>query len=140
MKLGICTYPYLYSMPVEQAVASIGRLGFKYAELMTTPPHVWIRGMDKAARAKLRQAFDQNNIELLAVNPTFLDINLVSQNIGLRQESIAQIKETFEFAGDLGAKLAVIMLGKRHTLIPAPYDSWPCDRPPATVCAMEWHL
>jgi sugar phosphate isomerase/epimerase len=109
-------------MPVEEAVASIGKLGFKYAELMTTPPHIWIRGMDKSARAKLRQVFAQNNIELMAVNPTFLDINLVSQNIGLRQESIAQIKETFEFAGELGAKLAVIMLGKRHTLIPAPYE------------------
>lgn len=122
MKLGICTYPYLYKKTVEEAVASIAKLGFKYAELMTTPPHVWIRGMDKEARKNLRNIFEKNNIELVSLNPTFLDINMVSLNPGLRRESIEQIKETLQFGHDLGAKLAVIMVGKRHPLIPAPYE------------------
>lgn len=123
MKLGICTYPYLYSKTVEEAIEAIGQQGYKYAELMTISPHIWVRDLDSSARHKLRTLFDKNNIELMAVNPTYLDLNLVSMNPGFRAESIRQIQETFQFGGDLGAKMQVIMLGKRHSLIPAPYET-----------------
>jgi len=125
LKLGGCTYPYLFRSSIEDACLSLARLGFKYIELMSTPPHIWVRGMDASARKSLRKVIEDNGMEAVAVNPTFLDINMTSLNPAMREEAIVQMRETLDFVADIGAKVAVIMAGRRHPLIPAPLeDTW----------------
>jgi deoxyribonuclease-4 len=107
---------------LEEAVKKVAGMGIKYVELMNTIPHAWARGMDKKAREKMRDLFESHKLELVALNPTFLDINIASTNPGFYQESIRQLKETVELCHDLGAKIAVITAGKRHPLIAPPYE------------------
>ncbi|MEW6081928.1 MAG: sugar phosphate isomerase/epimerase family protein [Bacillota bacterium] len=122
LKLGGCTYPYLYRLSVEEACQSLARLGFRYVELMSTPPHIWVRGMDGAARNRLKKVIEDNGMEVVAINPTFLDINMTSLNPAMREEAIVQMTETLDLVADIGAKIAVIMIGRRHPLIPAPME------------------
>ena len=53
---------------------------------------------------------------MVAINQTFLDINLASPNPGIREESVQQVLEQITLAHDLGAKIIVVIMGKRHPL------------------------
>lgn len=130
LKLGCAVYTYLWSMPLESALHRVADLGFTHVEIMTTPPHCWPRAMDQVARRRLRDLLESRGLQLVALNPTFLDINIASLNPALRDESVRQIKETVELARDLGARIAIVSCGRRHPLIPAPFEtSWELARP-----------
>ena len=135
LKLGSAVYTYLWAMSLEDAISRLADLGFSHVEIMTTPPHCWPRSMDQADRKRLRDLLDSRGLTLMALNPTFLDINIASVNPALREESVRQIKETVELAGDLGARIAIVSCGRRHTLIPAPFEqSWELARPGLEEC------
>ena len=122
LKLGTALYTYLWNFPLEEAVKRVAGMGIKYVELMNTVPHAWARGMDKKAREKMRNLFESHKLELVALNPTFLDVNIASTNPGFYQESIRQLIETVELCHELGAKIVIVTAGKRHPLIAPPYE------------------
>ena len=122
LKLGTVQYSYLWDYSLEDALQSIKALGFRYIELMTTPPHFWPPGFTKAQRKDLRLLMDRLDLELVATNPTFLDINMASPNPGIREESVKQILEQVTLAHDIGAKIIVVMVGKRHPLLAPPVE------------------
>ena len=123
LKLGTAQYGYLWGYSLEHALREIRRLGFRYVELMTTTPHVWPPDLSPAHRRDLRNMLEGLGLELSAVNPTFLDINLASPNPGIRAESIRQIKEQITLAHDLGAPLVVVIPGRRHPLSAPPVET-----------------
>ncbi|MFC1798996.1 sugar phosphate isomerase/epimerase family protein [Thermodesulfobacteriota bacterium] len=122
LKLGTALYTYLWDYPLEEAVKRISSMGIKYVELMNTVPHAWARGMDKKARKKMRELFESHGLEILALNPTFLDVNIASTNPGFYRESIRQLQETVVLCHDLGAKIAVVVAGQRHPLIAPSFE------------------
>ena len=65
---------------------------------------------------------DRFDLELVAINPTFLDINMASPNPGIREESVKQIKQQISLAHDLGATIIVVIIGKRHPLLAPPVE------------------
>ena len=117
LTVGAATYAWLWDRPLEYAIERIAELGFRNFEIMTAPPHVWPRGMDAAARRALRRHYERLGLTLTSLNPTFLDLNMVSPNPGIREETLRQFHEQFELAADLGAGLVVITVGKKHPLI-----------------------
>lgn len=122
LKLGTAQYTYLWDYSLKDSLKKMKDLGFRYIELMTTPPHFWPRQFIKEQRKKIRNLIERLDLELTAINPTFLDINLASPNPGLREESVKQIKEQITLAHDLGAKIIVVIIGKRHPLLAPPVD------------------
>lgn len=120
LKLGTAQYTYLWDYSLRDSLKKVRDLGFKYIELMTTPPHFWARDMTREERKRLRSQIERLGLELVAINPTFLDINLASPNPGFRSESLRQIKEQIGLAHDLGAKIIVVILGRRHPLLAPP--------------------
>ena len=122
LKLGTAQYTYLLDCSIEESLQKIKDLGFKYVELMTVPPHCWPPDLGPQDRKNLRNTMDRLGIELVALNPTFLDLNMASLNPGIREESVRQIVDQITLAHDLGAKLVVIILGKRHPLIAPPIE------------------
>jgi sugar phosphate isomerase/epimerase len=123
LKLGTVQYSYLWEYSLEDSLREIKDLGFKYVELMTTPPHFWPPTFTKKQRKDLRNQMDHLELELVAINPTFLDINMASPNPGIRDESVKQILEQITLAHDLGAKIIVVMVGKRHPLLAPPVEA-----------------
>jgi sugar phosphate isomerase/epimerase len=113
---------YLFDYTLEDTLKEIKTMGFRYVEIMTAPPHIWPRSFDKRRRKDLRKHIEQLGLELVAINPTYLDINMASPNPGIREESVKQIMEQITLASDLGAKLIVVIVGKRHPLIAPPVE------------------
>ena len=117
LKLGTAQYAYLWDYSLRESIKRIKNLGCRYIELMTAPPHFWPRRFTREQRKNTRNLLERSDLTLTAVNPTFLDINLASPNPGMREESVKQIKEQITLAHDLGAKIIVIMVGRRHPLL-----------------------
>ena len=122
LKLGTAQYTYLWDRTLAEALQEIKALGFKFLELMTTVPHLWPPALTQNDRNDLRKKIDRLELELVATNPTFLDINLASTNPGFRKESVQQILDQITLAHDLGAKIIVVIVGKRHPLLAPPFE------------------
>jgi sugar phosphate isomerase/epimerase len=121
-RLGAATYNYLWECSLDDALQNIAQTGIRFLEVMTTPPHMWIGDMDSAQCAHVRRLFEERNLTLAALNPTFLDISIASTNPGIRRESVRQIRETVRVCHELGAPIVVLSAGKRHPLIAPPFE------------------
>lgn len=120
---GACTYSWLWDRSLEEAVRRIATMGFRYFELMSTPPHCWPRGWSAADRTGFRRLYEGLGLRVSSVNPTFLDLNLASPNPGIREETVRQLRETIQLAHDIGAPIVVAPVGRKHALI-APDQSY----------------
>jgi sugar phosphate isomerase/epimerase len=137
LKLGAAVYTYLWDCPLEIALQRVADLGFKYIEIMSTPPHVWIRGLDKQDRQALRQVLASNGLELVSLNPSYgSNIDLASTNPAMRQESVTQLKENIELLHDLGGQVVVTHAGTMHPLMPPPFETaWEWSKSGLSECA-----
>ncbi len=88
----------------------------------TTPPFLWPAHFGPFERRRLRRHLQDAGVRVFSLNPTFLDLNLVSLNPAIREASLAEAKETVRLAADLGAELVVLAPGRRHPLIPSPLE------------------
>jgi sugar phosphate isomerase/epimerase len=122
LKLGTAQYAYLLNYSLDVALSEIRTQGFRYIELMTAPPHIWPPAVNQGQRKALRNRIESLGLELVSVNPTYLDLNMASPNPGMREESVRQIIDQIILAHDLGAKLIVVIIGKCHPLIAYPVE------------------
>lgn len=124
--LGAATFNYLNRFTLEEALDHIARCGFRHIELMSTPPHMFPRHLNASQRRSIKEAISSRGLTLVSLQPTYYDLNIISVNPAIREESIRQIKENIDLAGDLGARILVLVTGKRHPLLPMPMETaWP---------------
>lgn len=122
---GGCTYSYLWTLPLDEAVRRLADLGFGSLELMATPPHLWPPDFSPAERTALRRLCAARGIEIVSLNPTYLDLNLASLNPGIRAETVRQLGEMIRLAHDLEAEAVVVVAGRKHPLLsPEPSHLW----------------
>jgi L-ribulose-5-phosphate 3-epimerase len=122
LRLGAATYTYLYATDLEQAIDRLAALGFASCELMMAPPHLSPDTADSRRRSALRGRLERQGLELLAVQPGYLDLNISSTNPRIRDEAVHHLCDYINLAADLGARFFVLGTGRRHPLIPAPLD------------------
>lgn len=138
LKLGAATYAFLYTHSLESILHKLADWGVKYLELMAAPPYIWPRELGQTERRALRGLIKSCGLELVALNPTFLDINLATPNPGFRRESINQVKEIIHLAHDLETAILVLIPGRRHPLVPQPFDeSWQLAKGAIIECLPE---
>mgnify|MGYP006305762115 CR=1 FL=1 len=100
--LGAATFTYLYEFSFEESLDHLAELGFSYIELMTTPPHFFPRDMSTTQRSETRRAFESRKLNLYSLQPTYMDLNIISNNPPIRNESIKQVQENIESADNSG--------------------------------------
>jgi sugar phosphate isomerase/epimerase len=122
LTLGAATFTYLHRFSLDEALDHLSANGFREIELMSTPPHLFPRQLDSAARSALRQGLERRGLHLFSLQPTYQDLNIISLNPGIRSESVRQVVENIELAADLGAKVLVLVTGRRHPLLPVPLE------------------
>lgn len=122
LELGAATYTYLFTTDLADALGRLADLGFRSCELMVTPPHLWPPDVGERERDDLRRRLREHGLRLTAINPTYLDLNLSSTNPQIRAEAVRQVRECVDLAADLGARFLLVGTGRRHPLIPAPWD------------------
>jgi sugar phosphate isomerase/epimerase len=113
------SFGWLYQTDLQGALARMSAVGITSFELTTAAPHVGPTH-DPGERQRIRDAVGSSGLAVLSVNPTFVDINLVSSDPVFREVSAGRIRSEIELAADLGARIVVIMAGRRHALYPAP--------------------
>jgi L-ribulose-5-phosphate 3-epimerase len=122
LTLGAATFNYLNRFSLNEALDHLAQCGFHRIELMSTPPHLFPRDIDATGRKRIRQALDAGGLELESLQPTYLDLNLISVNPAIREETVRQVLENIELAADLGARMLVLVTGRRHPLLPMPIE------------------
>ncbi len=121
-QLGAATYGYLYSASLDDALTRLADAGFRLVEIMTTPPHLSPDTAGPYMRRRLVRHIRRLGLRVLSLNPTYLDLNLISINDGIRQETTRQLRATLELCHDLEAEMVVVIPGRRHILIPSPFN------------------
>lgn len=122
LELGSAIYTYLWECSLEEAIERCLRFGFDTLELPTTPPFLWPAHFGPFERRRLRRRLRDAGARIYSVNPTFLDLNVVSLNPAIRAASLSEVKANVRLAADLGAEIVVLAAGRRHQLIPSPYE------------------
>ncbi len=120
LPLSGCTFGWLHLAALPDALRALARQGFRSLELTTAPPHLFAPAFGPYERRELAQAVAALGMSVASVNPSFVDINLISTNPEIGEVSVRQIIANLELAADLGASFVVVIPGRRHALAPAP--------------------
>jgi sugar phosphate isomerase/epimerase len=123
LPLAGCTFGWLHRAPLADALRALSRHGVRAVELTTAPPHLFTRHFGRYERLELARLLRRLDMRVVSVNPTFVDINLVSTNPEIWEASVRQLIAEIELAADLDAPYAVAVPGRRHQLSPAPDDA-----------------
>jgi len=136
LKLGTSIYTYLWDLPIEEALKHVADMGFKYIEIMCTPPHVWMKGMDRQDRRALRKVLETNQLELVSVNPSYgSNTNFASTLPEIRDFSVSLVKDAIELTHEIGGQLVIAVPGSLHPLMPAPFEmAWQWSREGIAQC------
>jgi sugar phosphate isomerase/epimerase len=120
LPLAGCTFGWLHQAPLADALRELSAHGVRQIELTTAPPHLFTRHFGSYERKELARLLGSLNLTVASVNPSFVDINLISTNPEIREVSERQLTAEIELAADLGAGYVVVIPGRRHALAPAP--------------------
>jgi sugar phosphate isomerase/epimerase len=122
LKLGTCLYNFIWQNDLVGAMTRAASLGFGAVEIMATPPQLDARSFSDRQCEELLRLVGETGMEIVSLNPTFIDINLGSRNDAFRRESVREVKACIDVAVRLNAKLVVIGPGRRHPLVLEPAD------------------
>ena len=117
---------YLWKYPLESVLERFAYSKFKGIEIMTTPPHVSALDMTIQEKRRLRELVDSYGFHVVALTPTFGDLNIASPRNTIRRETVREMRAQVDLAVDLGAPIVVLSPGKRpnpRCLASPPIDS-----------------
>jgi sugar phosphate isomerase/epimerase len=123
LPLSGCSFGWLHLAPLPDALRALARQGLRSLELTTAPPHLSAAAIGPYERRELARLLAALQLRVVSVNPSFLDLNLVSTNPEIREVSERQLIANIELAADLGADYVVVIPGRLHALAPAPAEA-----------------
>jgi sugar phosphate isomerase/epimerase len=123
LKLGTCLYNFIWENRLPDAIRRAASLGFGAVEIMATWPQLdprrFLQGHE---RNEVRAALEETGVNVVSLNPTFIDWNLASRSDVIRQETVKEIKACVDAAVELDAELVVVGAGRRHPLVLEPIE------------------
>jgi len=100
-----------WQYPIMKAIDSIASVGYKAVEIWAEHPQAMPRTLDNSRREAIRQAIGKYDL-LATLHASFRDLNLVSLNPPVRDESVKQVRESIELAHDLGVRCVCVHPGR----------------------------
>lgn len=123
LPLAGCTFGWLHRKSLTDALRELSANGLRTFELTTAPTHLQFGSLGAFEREQLMRTFSELELAPVSLNPTFVDLNLVSTNSEIRDVTIRQLVGDIELAADLGAPCVVVIPGRLHGLVPAPAEA-----------------
>src|SRR6266568_1778888 len=108
LPLSGCSYGWLHQNSLEHACRQLAVHGYRTLELTTAPPHLFTSAFGPYERQQLIRTLRSLSLQVVSVNPSYGDLNLISTNPEIRAISEAQIGAELELAADLGARFVVV--------------------------------
>lgn len=118
IQVGMATYGYLYRTTLEASFDSIAKAGYRLVEISAVGPHVPASAFEWSERRQLGRLLKERGLTCVALNPP--ELNLISPNQEVRDVALRQYRRCIGLAHDLGARLVVVIPGRRSPLIPMP--------------------
>ena len=122
MKLAVNTYPFLLTTPLEEAVDRIAENGYQEIEFLLSPGHFHITDVRPGDLRRLKAQMDRLGVRAKSVLMPSVDLNLCSPFPEMRQMSVMLYKKAIDIASVLESDCVVVVLGKRHVLLPPPLE------------------
>ena len=88
------TYSYTLEWSALDCVNHLAGLGYRGAELMLYPGHLWPADMDQAARREFKALCNDCGVKLISTNAPNIDINVAAATKEMRNYSLG-ILESF---------------------------------------------
>lgn len=110
---------FLRHLSAAEAVAGIGRVGYRGAEVWIS--HLWRSG---GRAAEVRRTVGDLGLRLTA-HATSYDLNITSVNPAIRQVSLEQVRRSLEEAAELGAEVVTVHPGAMSSSRARPEEYWP---------------
>jgi len=117
LRVGMTTFGFLYRVPLEQALETVAAAGYHQVEIAPVPPHL-PTNPDAGERRRLKKLIGDLGLDCVSLNPP--ELNLVSSNPEIRDLAVRQYRSCIQLAHDLGARIQMVVPGRRSALIPMP--------------------
>lgn len=122
MKVGINTYPFLWSESLEESVEIVKNMGFKEIEILTSPPYFPLHEDEKISINEILKIKSQSDVSIHSLNLPGQDINLASPFKEMREFSETQYKKLINIATELETPYVVMPPGRAHPLLPPDFE------------------
>jgi sugar phosphate isomerase/epimerase len=112
-------YLFTKEYDVEGFMEFAAREGFDFVQVSYEAPLKWVGEISKDRRERIRTLAERLGLQI-CIHSVTCGVNVAWTNSGMRQESLRQIKESIEFAHDVGAELLIVhpgwkdLIGYRH--------------------------
>lgn len=112
-------YVFTTEYDLEGFIEFAAKAGFDFVQLGYEAPLKWVGDINKDRRRRIRTLAENLGLQV-CVHSVANGVNVAWTNIGIRQESLKQLKESIEFTYDVGAELLTThpgwkdMLGYRY--------------------------
>lgn len=130
MKIGINTYPFLWSCSVDEALYKVKELGFNEVEILTSPPFFPLSEKERMKTNYFNQLVNQVGVNIISLNIPGQDINLASPFLEMREFTVNQYRKLIEFAEQTNVPYIVMPPGRLHPLLPPDFEwIWQVTKP-----------
>lgn len=114
--LGVNTISDTWTVPLEDSLIRLAKMGFRQFDVMVSPAHIDIHNMTARDYARIRKLLADEGLTIHALTAQSLDHNLASPREEIRAMTVAFNKSLLNAAYELGAQGFVSVSGRYNAL------------------------
>jgi len=114
--LGINTISDTWTIPMEDSLRRLAKLGYRRFDIMVSPAHLDTESLTPRDCHRIRQFLADEGIEIYALTAQSLDHNLASPRAEIRTMTLGFKKRLIDIAYELGATGIVTVSGRYNAL------------------------
>jgi len=130
LKIGINTYPFLWTSSMDEAFPRIKNLGFTQVEILASPPFFPLSERERIKPDDFMRIVEKAGVNIHSLNLPGQDINLASPYEEMRVFTENQYRKLIDFARKTGVPYIVMPPGRLHPLLPPDFEwIWRVTKP-----------
>lgn len=120
--LGVNTISDTWTIPLEESLIRLSKMGFRQFDVMVSPAHIDIHTMTARDYARIRKLLDDEGLTIHALTAQSLDHNLASPRQEIRDMTVGFNKSLLDACYQLGAQGFVSVSGRYNSLNAPPRE------------------
>jgi deoxyribonuclease-4 len=118
--IAINTISDAWTIPIEQSLSRLAKLGYRQFDVMVTPAHLDTEDLTPPDFQRLRRFLSDEGIRICSLTTQSLDHNLASPRAEIRAMTLGFKKSILNVAAELDVPGIVIVSGRYNPLNPPP--------------------
>lgn len=114
--LGVNTISDTWTVPLEDSLIRLSKMGFRQFDVMVSPAHIDIENMTARDYARIRKLLNDEGLTIHALTAQSLDHNLASPREEIREMTVGFNKKLLDACYELGAQGFVSVSGRYNSL------------------------